>query len=220
MVAKVDGVASQGVGLGPLQYAVHASSGEILKGDLRTGAVERVRVPIGTTGFVSTDGNGRVLISEDNRLMMWDGSVDEVAKFDREIQRVTPVEGGLVVQVGREEETFLLDAKPRATPHRLLGSSAAPPRVTEKLLVALGNGQELQLVEFPSRAKWTFPSLAGAKQWIDISPSGRLLVQYTDTGMSLRAVPRVGSDFGAWLEDRTNALLDKDNVLAWPWSKQ
>jgi tRNA A-37 threonylcarbamoyl transferase component Bud32 len=220
MVGKVDGVSHQGVGLGPLQYAVHASSGEVLRGDLRTGTFERVRVPIGTSGFVSTDGAGRVLIVEDNRLMLWDGGVTEVAKFDREILLVTPVEGGIVVQVGREQEVFFLEVKPNATPHRVLGSSAAPPMMAGKVLVALNNGQELQMVEFPSRSKWTFPSLPGAQKWIDISPSGRYVVQYTDGGLALRMVPRIGADFAAWLDDRTNAVLDKDSVLSWPWSRK
>jgi hypothetical protein len=45
-------------------------------------------------------------------------------------------------------------------------------------------------------------------------------VQYTDGGLALRMVPRIGADFAAWLDDRTNAVLDKDSVLSWPWSRK
>ena len=50
-------------------------------------AGNRSAVPIGTSGYVSSDGLGHPLVIEDNRLLIWDGTVSEIAKFDRPIER-------------------------------------------------------------------------------------------------------------------------------------
>ncbi len=220
MVAKLDGVSTSGVGIGPMQFAAHSSTGEVVRGDLRTGAIERVRVPMGTEGFLASDGNGRVLVVEDNRLLIWEGQVSEIAKFDKSIDRVYGMAGGIVIQVGREREIHFLELKTGATPHRLLaGSSTGPAFATGggKLIAGVGIGREVTMIELPSRATWTLPVLANARDGIGLSPNGRLLFQQTDSGIVIWRIPRIGKDFAAWLDNQTNALIDKDGVLTWPW---
>ncbi len=220
MVAKLDGVSTSGVGIGMLQFAAHSSTGEVVRGDLRTGTLERVRVPMGTEGYLASDGNGRVLVIEDNRLMIWDGQVSEIAKFDKTIDRVYGMSGGIVIQVGREREIYFLELKLGATPHRLLaGSSTGPAFATGggKLIAGVGVGREVTMIELPSRVTWTLPVLINARDGIGLSPNGRLLFQQTDGGLVIWRIPRIGQDFAGWLDNQTNALIDKDGVLTWPW---
>jgi hypothetical protein len=218
-IAKVDGVSTHGVGIGPNQFAAQSSTGEIIRGDIRTGATERIRVPTGIEGFLASDGKGRVLIVEDNRLMIWDGQVSEIAKFDQRVEGIFGIGGGLAIQVGRERSLHYLELKAGATPHRLLSDSSSPPTFATngKLIAGVGVGREVTLVELPSRAKWTLPVLANARDGIGLSPNGQLLFQQSDSGLLVWRIPRIGHDFAAWLDDRTNAVMDKDGVLTWPW---
>ncbi|MBA2540377.1 MAG: serine/threonine protein kinase, partial [Deltaproteobacteria bacterium] len=219
MVAKLDGVSTHGVGIGLLQFAAHSSTGEVVKGDLRTGAIERVRVPTGTDGFLASDGKGRVFIVEDNRLLIWDGQVSEIAKFDKPIDRVFGVEGGVAIQTGRERAIYVLELRAGAAPHRVVAASTNHPAFATngKLLAAAGNGREIQMIELPSRARWTLPTLSTARDGIGMSPSGTALFQQTDTGIVIWRIPRIGRDFAAWLDDRSNGVVDKDGVLGWSW---
>jgi len=218
-IAKVDGVSTSGVGIGPNQFAAQSSTGEIIRGDIRTGATERIRVPTGIEGFLASDGKGRVLIVEDNRLMIWDGQVSEIAKFDQSIDRVYGMGGGLAIQVGRDRSLHYLELKAGAAPHRLLSESASAPTFATNgtLIAGVGVGREVTLVELPSRSKWTLPVLANARDGIGLSPNGQLLFQQSDSGLLVWRIPRIGHDFASWLDDRTNARLDKDGVLTWPW---
>ncbi|MBA3405148.1 MAG: hypothetical protein H0U13_10775, partial [Gemmatimonadaceae bacterium] len=43
------------------------------------------------------------------------------------------------------------------------------------------------------------------------------LFQQTDTGIVVWRIPRIGRDFAAWLDDRSNGVVDKDGVLGWSW---
>jgi hypothetical protein len=217
-IAKLDGMASHGVGLGNLAFAAHGSTGEIVRGDLVTGKLERIRVPIGATGYLSRDSQGRVLIVEDNRLLVWDGPVTEIARFDKPILRVDPIEGGVAIFVGNDAEVYILALEPGATPHRVVPATAGVATSYDgKLLAALGSGQHVTLVELPSRARWTLPGLVTAQPAITVSPTSRKIMQSTEVAIAIWQLPHVANDFGAWLDSQTNATVDGDGVLGYPW---
>jgi hypothetical protein len=218
-VAKVDGISVHGVGLGNLRFAAHGSTGEIVRVDLATNKLDRVRVPIGSDGFLASDNNGHVLIAEDNRLLMWDGSVTELAKFDKKIQHLDPVDGGIAVQLGGDHEVQVIELRPGAVPHRVLPSTKTFVAISEdgKLMAGLGNGQLVTIVELPSRARWTLPILYSAQELLQVAPNARKIMQGTDHALAIWRLPMVGPDFGAWLDNETNATIDTDGVLAWPW---
>jgi hypothetical protein len=221
MVVKVDGAAGQAVSLGDLQFAAHSTSGEVVKVDLRTSKLERMRVPIGVAGFVATDSAGHVLVAEDTRLLLWDGRVTEIARFDRAIQSVAAVDGGVAVMVGKEREIQIVEVKANATPHRVLAASLLSAVARNgKLIAGLGNAKEVTLVELPSRVKWTLPALSNARQGLELSPGGRAVAQNTDAGVVVWKLPRIGTDYVEWLDERSNAIVDKDGVLVWPWLKR
>ena len=51
-------------------------------------------------------------------------------------------------------------------------------------------------------------------------PGGRAVAQNTDAGVVVWKLPRIGTDYVEWLDERSNAIVDKDGVLVWPWLKR
>ena len=159
-VAKLDGVAEGAVALGYRRFAAHGSGGEIVRGDLVTDRLDRVRVALGRNGFVAGDTTGRVLVVEDHRLLVWDGAVTELAKLDQPIQALEPFDGGALVHLPTGE-VQTIELHPGAVPHRLLPAGRRPAVTSHdgKLVVGLGNGGQVTVAELPSRARWTLPVL-------------------------------------------------------------
>ncbi|HEU0037216.1 MAG TPA: serine/threonine-protein kinase [Kofleriaceae bacterium] len=217
-LAKLDGVAEQAVGLGGLRFAVHGTTGELIRGDLGTGEIERVRVPVGTMGFLAADGHGNTLIVEDNRLLLWDGAVTEIAKFDKQIMRVEPVEGGALLVLGQDSEVQVVEIRANAKPHRLFASTHVVRSSNNgKRVVGLSGGHALTVIDMPSRARWLIPALPNAREVIGLSPDGRLLLESTDIATAVWTLPQPEGDFAAWLDEQTNATIDADGLLVWPW---
>ena len=219
-VVKVDGIAENAVTLGYRRFAVHSSSGEIVRADLVTDAVDRTRVAVGSDGFLAADNVGRVLVVEDRRLLMWDGKITELARFDKPIIRLAPYDGGVTVHL-TDYEVQTLELVPDAKPVRLLPPSKryAAMSFDSKLLVGMGNLQRLTIVELPSRARWTLPVLFDAQEMIAVSPSSRRVIQNTDRNFVIWTLPQAGPELGPWLDELTNATIDGGGVLAWPWQR-
>jgi hypothetical protein len=221
-VAKLDGVTDGAMPLGYRRFAAHSTSGEIVRVDLTTDAVERARVADGSSGFVAADGAGRVLVAEGRRLLVWDGAITEVARFDQPIQRLDRVDGGVVAVHLSDFEVHTIDLGPAgAQPVRVLapGKGFAQASFDGKLLVGLGPSQQVNVVELPSRARWTLPILFDGKDLLAVSPSTRRVLQGADRHFVIWTLPHAGPDLGAWLDELTNATIDGGGVLAWPWQR-
>lgn len=222
-VAKADGPIQHAVALGHLTYAARSNTGEVLRGDLSMGTVERIRVPMGHNGFLVGDHRGRVLIVEDNRLMLWDGQVSEVARFDKPIVLVSKLADGVALFVGNEYEAYALrldnpPAGPAALPRRLMRAPKGGGVSDDgKLLAAFTTGQDITIVEVPSLARWRLPPLASTRDMLAVAPRSRKLLQITGSTIAVWQLPHVANDFASWLDSQTNATLDRDGVLAWPW---
>jgi hypothetical protein len=168
-----------------------------VRGDLMTGAIERVRVPVGSSGFLARDRAGRVLIIEDNRLLVWDAAVTELAKFDKPIARVSSIEGGVAIHVGEESDIHVLELPAGGRPGqpvRVLSSSAVPPIASGdgKLIVGLGTGHSVSLVELPSRERSSLPVLYSANTMnmlLDVTPSSRKVLQATMGALAVWQLP-------------------------------
>src|SRR6185295_12433546 len=70
-LAKLDGAIAAAVGFGRARFAAVSSHGELVVGDLATGALIRSRVAPGATSALAADRDGRVVLAEDNRLLLW-----------------------------------------------------------------------------------------------------------------------------------------------------
>jgi hypothetical protein len=220
-VAKLDGIVEGAVGLGYRRFAAHASSGEIVRGDLTTDTLERTRIAVGSNGFVAADNLGRVLVVEDNRLLLWDHAVTELVKFDRPISRLDPFEGGATVHLS-DLEVLTIDLGPSPRPVRVLGAGKRPATASfdSKLLVGVGSAQQVHVVELPSRARWTLPVLFTANDVLAVSPSSRRVLQGADHHFVIWTLAHAGPELGPWLDELTNASIDgRGGVLTWPWQR-
>jgi hypothetical protein len=218
-VAKLDGAVRGLVDLGDHGFAASSSGGEVVRMDLRSGKLERVRVAVGTRGFVAADQGNRVVIIEDARLSLWDTAVTPIATFDKPIIGIDSIVGGVVVHFD-DHEAQILDLKPNATPHRLMPFARRSPVVDAKgtLMAGLGTAQQLTILELPSRARWTVPNhFAALTKVLSVSPYTRKIVQGHNEGLALWQLPAADGDLKSWLESQSNALVDRDGVLAWPW---
>jgi hypothetical protein len=219
-VAKLDGIAENAVALGYRRFAAHSSRGEIVRVDLTTDALERARVPVGSDGFLAADSTGRLLIVEDRRLLQWEGGVAELARFEKPIVRLEPYEGGVAVYLSDSEvQAIDLGSDPR--PVRVLppGKRLAVISFDGKVLANLGNANQLNIVELPSRARWTLPILFDSNSLLAVSPSARRVLQGSNHHFVIWTLPQAGPDLGPWLDDLTNASIDAGGTLAWPWQR-
>ena len=71
----------------------------------------------------------------------------------------------------------------------------------------------LPLVRTPASA----PAYAIRHDLITIAPSARRFVQGTPGRLSLWTLPLAPRDFAPWLDERTNATTDANDVLTWSW---
>ena len=217
-VAKLDGKVIASVALGNLSFAALSDKGEVLRTNLANGAVERTSIAGGSTTFIAGDLLGHVLIVEDNRLLMWDADrVVEVHKFDRNIEAVSPTEIGVMITLA-DGELQLLDITGAKPPRRLFTASTRPPRVqaSGRLLIGTGSAEQLLVLEVPSFARWEVPVLFQATNVLGIAPNARRVLQGSMDHLMVWELPLAGTDFPAWLDDQTNAVVSND-LLAWPW---
>ncbi|MEJ7599989.1 MAG: hypothetical protein WKG01_18930, partial [Kofleriaceae bacterium] len=218
-VVKLEGAIRGLVSLDGERFAASSSAGEVVRMDLRTDKVERITVPVGTRGFVGTDRAHRVVIVEDNRLFVWDRTVTQVATFDKPVSGMDVIAGGVVVHFD-DHEAQLVDLDASSKPHRLMPFARRAPVVDANgtLLVGLGNSQQLTLVELPARARWTVPMhFTPLSNILTVSPYTRRIVQGHNDGLVMWQLPSADGDLRSWLEAQTNAVVDGDGVLAWPW---
>jgi len=219
-VAKLDGIATGAVGMGPLQFAAYSSGGELVRGDLRGGTLERARVPEAPGGFVAADAAGRVFLATGTRLLAWERTVTERASFDKPIERLEPIEGGLAVTL-RDREVHVLEPRAGAKPRRLFAAGEQVPTTSAdgRLVVGVGNAEQIEVVEMPARARWNLPVLYAGVGELALAPRARRVMQSSGRHHVIWELPEAGAELAAWLDALTNAVVDDDGALAWSWER-
>ena len=218
-IVKVDGAVISAVGLGPNRFAVLSSQGELVRGNLATGAIERTNVVAGERHFIGSEAGGRVVVATGDRLLLWDDRVVEIAHFESALRSVARGDLGRMVVTLTNNDVFVVAVEPGATPRRLVNGGQYAPVVSGdgKTLVASGLGHQLTIVDVASANRWTLPSMFAATAMFVVSPTSRQVVQGTHAGLMLWTLPTTTADFSAWLDEQTNAVKIGDDVLAWPW---
>ena len=217
-IVKLDGRALTAVSLGPAQFAAVSDKGELVRGNLGNGAIERTNVAAGSTVYIAADLLGRVLIAEDNRLSMWDRDrVVAVQKYDRNIESIDPTESGVMVTLV-DHELQLFDPASAQPARRLLAPSVRAPvaQPAGRLVIGTGNGEQLMVLEVPTLARWSVPMLYLTTGGLDLAPNARRVLQTMTRSLIVWDLPQTGTDFAAWLDEQTNAEV-RDDLLAWPW---
>jgi hypothetical protein len=89
-----------------------------------------------------------------------------------------------------------------------------------RLIVAIGNTEQINVLELPQRTRWSVPPYY---QWLGgrgvlVSPSKRRVVQHANQSLVVWTLPLApAQDFAQWLDEQTNATVDADGELLWPW---
>ena len=220
-IVKLDGAVSWSVRRGLLQYAVLSDHGELVRGNLGDGSIERASVDLHANVTLASDPLGRVLIGNEDRLLVWDRTIVELARFERAIRQIATGEGGRILVTLVNHDVMEITPEPGAKPSRLVAGAQELAVVSSdgKTIAAPANGQQVSLIELGARssARWTLPLTYQPTGGLAISPSSRRVVQGTFTGLMVWSLPTASKDLSAWLDEQTNATKLGDEVLAWPW---
>ncbi len=218
-LVKVDGEVISATRLGPNRFAAISSRGELVRGDVTTGAIERANVDTGKTSFIGGESGGRAVIAIDDRLLLWDSAPREIAKFPDVLKTIARGDRGRILVTLMNHDVFVVELEPGAKPERLLNGGQTEPiaSVDGTTLVASVAGRQLTIVELESANRWTLPMIVAATSMLVISPGSRHVVQGTHNGMMVWTLPTAAKDLAVWLDEHSNAVKIGDNALAWPW---
>lgn len=217
-LVKLDGDVLSLSAEGPLRYAALSAKGELVKGRFDGKELVRTHVEVGDDAFIIADRAGRVLVATGPRLLAWDTDVHVVATLPASIQRIEAADTGMVLELANKD-TYFLEAKPGAAPRRMPISSLSEARITDDghTLFGIGQGMQVEAVELPSFARWTFPRAYTGSLRFTVTPSGRRLLQALPGRVAVWTLPAPDADLGDWLRELTNA--EDDGALEWPWQR-
>ncbi|MGH9888774.1 MAG: hypothetical protein ACREBE_24795, partial [bacterium] len=215
-VAKLEGIAIAAVGLGGTRFAALSNAGEVVRGDLATGALDRTRAPPAASYVIAGDRSGRVVLAADQRLLLWTESVAELATLDKPIARIAPVDDGLLLELSDFSmvRTALTAGAPRPS---VLPPSSRPPLISADGHLVVGesvNGQVI-VVETATRSLWDLPAYYGSFDLLSIAPTTRRFVAGGFGRLALWTLPLAPPELRAWLDDHTNAATNDDHQLIW-----
>ena len=218
-LARLDGDVVSLARVGYLEYAAISAHGELVRGSLATGAIERTRVPA-SQAYAIEGYAGKVVIGTGSQLLMWDTEVSEIAHFTQPVRALYQIEGGVAVMLA---DGRVLDVAPDPATHAFTSTEILPRGSDElhianggTLMIARGNAGVLNVVELPSRARWSMPMANMAHGTIAIAPTSRQILQQFGDLVTWK-LPHIDGDLHAWLEHQTNAIEDADGDLSWPW---
>jgi hypothetical protein len=256
-LVKLDGDTLGAVRLGATGFAALSERGELVRGDVATGALARTRVTLGASWSLAGDRAGRVLLAIDDRLLRWDptgaqsaataavaaaaaaagsasallltGSGDgagsggssapaELARVRQRILLIEPCEAGALLELA-DHAMVLSSLVPGEPVTPLLPPSSRSPEVSRdgNLIIGESVNKRLAAVETATGARWELPGHAAAEDLQDISPTARRFAQSGPRFLALWTLPLAPPDLPRWLDERTNAAIDGDDVLTWVW---
>jgi hypothetical protein len=218
-LVRLDGEARSVCPAGPRAFAVLSSAGDLVKGTLDAAITSRTHIDIVRNAFIDCIPGDDIAIASGNRLLRWNGTeVTEVARFVAEpagaIDAVRALPTGIYVELANKDK-FFISAKGDRTPRRVPLSGVVTLAAHGSLAAGLSVAGQVELVDLPSLAKWTLPRLVARGSSVGISPDATRLLQNVG-GSEIWRLPQAGRDYGAWLDELTNAEL-VDGHLMWPW---
>ena len=215
-IAKLDGIAAAAVGLGGTRFAALSSTGEVVRGNLADASLARARIPAAARYVVAGDLTGRVILAADNRLLLWDHDIVELARLDKSIARIAPIDDGVLLELS--DFSMVCTALVAGAPIKsILPPSSRPPLVSADGHLVIGesvNGQVI-VVETPTQSTWELPAYFNSPDLHSISPTTRRYVHGGFGRLALWALPLAPPELRAWLDERTNAATNSDHQLVW-----
>jgi hypothetical protein len=223
---KLDG-RTRGVDrIGATGFAALSENGELVRGDADTGALARTRVAAGASWGLTGDRAGRVVIALGDRLWLWDpapagdpGPV-EIAGLHQDAIWLAPCDSGVLVGLA-DHSVALSSLVPGAPVTPLLPPASRSPYVSRdgNLMIGESVNQRLAVVETATGARWELPGHASPHDLQMLSPTARRFAQSGPRSLALWTLPLAPLDLRRWLDERTNAATDGDDVLTWVWQQ-
>ena len=219
-LAKVDGGVAFLRVLDRRRFAALGKSGELVRGDLVGGALERTRIAATSDTLISATSAGDVVIATGTRLDVWStgGVIRPLAVLPRPITHAAASGDGLVVGL---EDNSMFYVEPSGRPHEVVAPSSFPSVLGGHggWLATPGANGQIEIVELPAMAHWSLPRLFTLSGQIEVSPTARRLAAASPSGFQvidlLDAGDSGGSDLSAWIDGHTNAFVGPDGALGW-----
>ena len=187
----------------------------LVRGDLRTGAIDTLDLPSAEVE-VTADRDGNLLIGLGGRLARWDGASSvELARFDGPapaIRRIEVVDGGAVVVLA-DGAGWLVELAPGGARHQLWAHAREPVFGRGGRTIAIRRSERVELVELPSRARWTTAIRVIEDLRLDLASDHRTLLEIWPATAWVWQLPAGSGDLAAL----TNAVEDDEGLVAWPW---
>jgi tRNA A-37 threonylcarbamoyl transferase component Bud32 len=216
-LAKVDGGVQSLMPLDNNRFAALGRSGELIRGTLAGGPLERIHIDIDANSFVGIDRAGHALVVTGTHILVWDLTLRPFAELPRAAVSIERVSGGLLAILDNNA-TYLIDDAAKV--HEVVPASPAMPTVggDGTWLASAGGGGQVTIVELPSLSRWTLPQVYTTTANLLVgSPTKRRLVQGVSPELALWDLSEVAGDFAGWLDVHTNAFENADGFVSWPW---
>ena len=142
----------------------------------------------------------------------------EIARLHQDAIWLAPCDSGVLVGLA-DHSVALSSLVPGAPVTPLLPPSSRPPQVSRdgSLIVGESVNKRLAVVETATGARWELPGHAGPHDLQVVSPTARRFAQSGQRTLALWTLPLAPLELRRWLDQRTNAATDGDDVLTWVW---
>jgi Protein kinase domain len=243
-VVKLEGAALTAISLGAARFAAVSSTGELVRGSLAGGALVRARARAssgggsggggsgggggggsggsnGMPGALAGDPGGRVVVAVDDRLLLWDRDVVEIARLDQRIERIEVFDQLALLELA-DHSIVRASLVVGAPTQPLVEPSSQSPLISRdgQLIVAESVNGQLKIVEVATMAAWLLPAYGPSASLLSIAPSSRRFAQRSFAQLSMWTLPLAPRDLGGWLDERTNATTDAEHALLWSWRRR
>ena len=169
-LAKVEGGVAYIRVLDRRRFAALGHGGELVRGALAGGALERVRITSADGTVLATNAAGDVVIATGTRLDLWPtgGLIRPLAVLPRRVNFVTASGAGLIAVL---EDNSVYYVEPDGKSHELISATSYGAAIGGggAWIAVLGNNHQIDIVELPSFARWSLPKLFDASGGIEVS---------------------------------------------------
>ncbi len=216
-LAELEGRIDHLVALGRHRFAAISILGELIRGDVESGALERIKLDVPPLRAAMADPEGRLVLGWGRRLLRWDAGIVELATFDSEIRMIQVVEGGVFCALVDGSEVYV-EPKEHGAVRRLSSHHDEWTVSADGHLVAIEDAGGHEMIELPSFVRWPTPMRSFSGFPLQLAPSKRYAIQGSLSGYTWKW--QLGSndpDLTRKLDGLTNAIEDGNGVLVWPW---
>jgi serine/threonine protein kinase len=200
------------VRLSQTQFAAIADH-EIVRYDLRTGALARVQLDRGEEPAYAISFNGDLVFGRGNQVYRWRSKLEVLATLEANVHYLVSTPHGVLASMTNHSAVFV-DSNGKAT---RLASTRGGALVSPARIIVPGQFH-YDVIELPSFARWSLPMVRASNMadlQLDLSPDGTQMIEKAFDGkLWLWQLPAL--ELSEALA-KTNLVEDRNGLLLWPW---